>query len=179
MASDTLVPEIRILTQDDAGELFRLRRSALLDSPLAFLAAPEDDPASSEAVVRELLAPRPDSVVFGAHSSQLVGMLGLNRANQRKMAHKASLWGMFVLPAWRGRGVAAQLLEAAIRHARTIDGVVSFFFCVCASAVAARHLYEKMGFETWGGEPDSMRVEGRSESEHRMRLLLNPPTTHR
>ncbi len=50
--------EIRILTPSDAGELFRLRRSSLLDSPLAFLASPEDDLASSEAAVRELLEPR-------------------------------------------------------------------------------------------------------------------------
>ena len=50
--------EIRILNQGEAGELFRLRRSALLDSPLAFLASPEDDLASSEAAVRELLDPR-------------------------------------------------------------------------------------------------------------------------
>ena len=57
--------EIRILNQDDAGELFRLRRNALLDAPLAFLASPEDDLASSEATVRELLKPQRESVVFG------------------------------------------------------------------------------------------------------------------
>lgn len=176
---DELIPQIRTLTQDDAGELFRLRRSALLDSPLAFLASPEDDPASSEAVVRELLAPRPDSVVFGAYLSGLVGMLGLNRAGQKKVAHKANLWGMFVSPAWRGRGVAGQLLEVAIRHARTFEGVTSVHLSVSASAVAARHLYKKMGFETWGVEPDAIRFEGRSESEHRMRRLLNSPTTSR
>jgi hypothetical protein len=67
--------EIRILHPGDAGELFRLRRSALLDSPLAFLASPEDDPASSEEAVRELLDPRRASVVLGAYNPGLVGML--------------------------------------------------------------------------------------------------------
>jgi len=170
--------EIRILNQDDAGELFRLRRSAILDSPLSFLASPEDDPASSEAVVRELLAPRPNAVVFGAYLSGLVGMLGLNRAHERKAAHKVSLWGMFVSPAYRGRGVAAQLLEAAIRHARTFDGVTSIHLEVSESAVAARRAYERVGFETWGVEPDAIRFEGRSASEHHMRLALNFPATH-
>ena len=111
-----MAPEIRILDQGDAGELFRLRRNALLDSPLAFLASPEDDLASSEAAVRELLDPRRKSVVFGAYDPGLVGMLGLNRANQRKAAHKVNLWGMFVLPTYRGQGVAAQLLDAAVRY---------------------------------------------------------------
>jgi len=164
--------EIRILDQGDAGELFRLRRNALLDSPLAFLASPEDDLASSEAAVRELLDPRRKSVVFGAYDPGLVGMLGLNRANQRKAAHKVNLWGMFVLPTYRGQGVAAQLLDAAVRYARALDGVRSVHLSVSESAVAARRLYEKAGFETWGVEPDAIRFEERSASERHMRLLL-------
>jgi len=164
--------EIRLLDQGDAGELFRLRRNALLDSPLAFLASPEDDLASSEAAVRELLDPRRKSVVFGAYDPGLVGMLGLNRANQRKAAHKVNLWGMFVLPTHRGQGVAAQLLDAAVRYARALDGVRSVHLSVSDSAIAARRLYEKAGFETWGVEPDAIRFEERSASERHMRLLL-------
>ena len=62
-----MTPQIRILTEGDAGELFRLRQGALLDSPLAFLASPEDDIASSEAAVRALLKPQRESVVFAAY----------------------------------------------------------------------------------------------------------------
>jgi hypothetical protein len=100
-----MTPEIRILNEDHAGELFCLRYGALLDSPLAFSASPEDDLASSEAAVRELLKPQRESVVFGAYTQGLIGMLGLSRANQRKAAHKIRLWGMFVLPACRQQGV--------------------------------------------------------------------------
>jgi RimJ/RimL family protein N-acetyltransferase len=170
----TTTLEIRILSQDDAGELFRLRRSALLDSPRAFLASPEDDAASSEDAVRGLLAPKPNSVVFGAFTPGpgLIGMLGLHRAQQRKAAHKVNLWGAFVLPEYRGQGAAAQLLAAAVRYARTLDGVTSMHLGVSESAVAARRLYEKFGFEAWGVEPDAIRFEGRSESEQHMRLSL-------
>ena len=163
--------EIRILNQDDAGQLFRLRRSALLDSPLAVLASPEDDAATSEAAVHELLEQR-KSVVFGAYRPELIGMLGLYRANQRKTAHKINLWGMFVLPTCRGQGVAARLLDAAVRYVRTLDGITSVHLSVSESAVAARHLYEKAGFETWGVEPDAIRFEERSDSERHMRLPL-------
>lgn len=167
-----MTPQIRILNEDDAGELFRLRRHALEDSPLAFLASPEDDLASSEAAVRELLKPRRESVVFGAYTQGLVGMLGLSRANQRKAAHKIRLWGMFVLPACRGQGLGMQLLAAAIRYARSLDGVASVHLSVSDSAPAARHLYERAGFETWGVEPDAVRFEASSASERHMRLLL-------
>ena len=168
-----MTPQIRILTEDDAGELFRLRRSALLDSPLAFLASPEDDLASSESAVRELLKPRRDSVVFGAYTQELVGMLGLARANPRKAAHKIKLWGMYVLPTCRGQGVGMLLLDAAIRYARTLDGAASVHLSVSESAPAARRLYERAGFEMWGVEPDAIRFDGASASECHMRLSLS------
>src|SRR5579863_6508620 len=163
---------VRILNQDDAADLFSLRRRALLDSPLAFLASPEDDLASSEAVVRDLLRPQPDSLVFGAFAPQLVGMLGLHRAKQRKAAHKVNLWGMFVLREHRGQGAGAQLLEAALRHARALDGVKSAHLSVSDPAVSARTLYETAGFETWGVEPDAIQYDGKRVSDYHMRLSL-------
>ena len=116
-------PRIRILTAADAPELFALRRGALIDSPFAFLASPSDDLATSEAAVSEMLKRAPTSVVFGAVAPQLVGLLGLHRAHQLKAAHKVNLWGMYVAPAWRKRGLGEKLLEAAISYARTLPGV--------------------------------------------------------
>ncbi|MDB6087172.1 MAG: family N-acetyltransferase [Gammaproteobacteria bacterium] len=123
--------------------------------------------------MRELLKPQRESVVFGAYAKTLVGMLGLYRATQTKAAHKANLWGMFVVAAYRRQGVAARLLDTAIRYARSIEGVESVHLSVGESAVAARHLYEKAGFETWGVEPDAIRVKGQFEREHHMRLALS------
>jgi ribosomal protein S18 acetylase RimI-like enzyme len=165
-------PHVEILNEWHAGELFRLRRCALLDAPLAFLASPEDDVADSEAAVREMLSGGSDSVVFGAHAEGLIGMLGFYRLAQKKAAHKCNLWGLYVAPQWRRQGVAARLLEAAIRHAQTLPGLVSVHLSVSESAGAARSLYEKLGFETWGLEPDALRVESSSAAEHHMRLLL-------
>jgi RimJ/RimL family protein N-acetyltransferase len=165
-------PQIRILTAEDARELFALRRDALLDSPFAFLASPSDDVAASEAAVSEMLKRAPTSVVFAASTPQLVGMLGLNRPHHVKAAHKANLWGMYVAPAWRKHGLGEKLLEAAISYARTLPGVSTVRLSVSGSASAARRLYEKIGFKSWGEEPDAMRIDGRPTSEHHMSLSL-------
>jgi ribosomal protein S18 acetylase RimI-like enzyme len=111
-------------------------------------------------------------VVFGAYTQELVGMLGLSRANQKKAAHKIRLWGMFVLPAFRRQGVGMRLLDTAIRYARSLDGAASVHLSVSESAAAARQLYESAGFETWGVEPDAVRFDGSSASERHMRLSL-------
>jgi ribosomal protein S18 acetylase RimI-like enzyme len=166
-----MTPEIRTIDEADAPDIVRLRRTALVDSPEAFLASPEDDWASSEAAVRELLRRR-DSVVFGAYAPQLVGMLGLYRESLRKAAHKAHLWGMFIQAAHRRQGLAARLLEAAIRYARTLDGITSVHLSVSDSAVGAQGLYESAGFKTWGIEPDAIRVGTQSQRDHHMYLSL-------
>ena len=169
-----MLPQIRILAAADAGELFRLRRAALLDLPFAFLASPEDDLASSQDAAAQLLKQAPGSVVFGAFTERLVGMLGLYRAGPAKAAHKGNIWGMFVLPQWRRQGLAKRLLEAVITHARTIEGIVSVRLSVSESAFAARRLYEGAGFKCWGVEPDAIRLQGRSECDYHLALSIDP-----
>src|SRR5262249_6468169 len=116
----------------------------------------------------------PLSPVFGAFAGpQLVGLLGLYREPRKKGAHKVNLWGTYVTPAWRGKGAAKALLEAAIAYARTLEGVTDVQLGVTESAAAARRLYERLGFKTWGTEPNAIRIDGRTECEYHMRLMLD------
>jgi GNAT superfamily N-acetyltransferase len=118
--------------------------------------------------VRELLRPRPESSVFGAFAPELSGMLGF----RRDTTLKAAPWGMFVLPARRGRGLALQLMRTAIEHARMLEGVASLHLCVSDAAPDAQRLYERVGFMTWGVELDAIRVTARSLNDHHMSLTL-------
>jgi ribosomal protein S18 acetylase RimI-like enzyme len=163
---------IRQLEPADAGALFGLRQTALLDAPLAFLASPEDDLSSSEEAVRALLRRGPESVVFGAVNERLVGMLGLYRATNRKALHKAYCWGMYVLPESRRHGLGAQLLHAALSYVKTLDGVASLRLSVSETATEAKRLYEKTGFKVWGIEPDALRYQGQSMCEYHLALSL-------
>jgi len=95
-------------------------------------------------------------------------MLGLYRASHVKSAHKAFLWGMFVLPASRRRGLGRALLDAAIAHARTRTGIAAVHLSVSSGATAARRLYEQAGFRVWGTERDAIRVGRRSFDEYHM-----------
>jgi GNAT superfamily N-acetyltransferase len=164
--------QIRSLNSVDADALFQLRREALLDSPLAFSASPEDDIASSEEAVRAQLENRTGSLVFGAFEGGLHGMLGINRARHIKSARKAYLWGMYVKPAWRAQGAGAALLSAAITHARGLSGVRTLHLSVSEAAPEALRLYERAGFRVWATEPDSIQVGERLLSEYHMLLKL-------
>ena len=163
---------ISLLQPEDAAALLALRRESLREEPLAFLASPEDDLASSEDAVRAMLARAPQAVVFGARAPELVGFVGLHCGSARKAAHKANLWGLYVTPAWRGRGLGMRLVQAAVAHARTLPGVSAVRLGVSESAPGARRLYERCGFVPWGTEPDAIRHDGRSLAECHMQLQL-------
>jgi RimJ/RimL family protein N-acetyltransferase len=163
---------IRALRDDDVKAYLGLRREALLDSPLAFGASPADDFVSSVEVVRARLRGAPDWVILGAFQPGLVGAIGLFRDHHRKASHKVHLWGMYVGPGHRRQGIAADLLQAAIRHARSLPGVAWIHLSVTSAAPAARRLYERAGFEVWGTEPDALHHDGQSVVDHHMALPI-------
>lgn len=166
---------VRLLGPDDAEDYFALRREMLMDAPLSFTASPEDDVARSVDAVRELLARAPESVTFGAFRPHLVGAVGVARDRHLKASHKAQVFAMYVKPEERGRGVASQLLEAALDHARTLPGIARIQLGVSSSAPGARRLYERFGFRVWGAEPDASRHGGEAIVEFHMALCLETP----
>jgi RimJ/RimL family protein N-acetyltransferase len=163
---------IRLLGDGDAEAYVELRRRALLDAPLAFAASPADDFAASPEAVRAQLRRAPEAVILGAFRDGLIGVVGLFRDRHLKASHKVHLWGMYVAPAHRRQGVAAGLLEAALRHARSLPGVSWVHLSVSAAAPEARRLYERAGFQVWGTEPEALCHDGRTVEEHHMALHL-------
>lgn len=152
---------IRALSEEDAAQFAQVRRESLLSSPLSFGASPATDVA------------RVTDGVFGAfEEEQLVGIVGLFRDRHESSQHKVHLWGMYVQPAFRGRGLGAELVQAALRHARTLPGVSWVLLAVTSAAPAARRIYERAGFEVWGVEPDALRHDDESVDEYHMALRL-------
>ena len=166
--------EIRIRRPGDAEGVFALRQEALRDAPLAFAASPEDDHARTLDAVREMLGRDEDSAVFGAIDGKLVGMLGLLHLPRIKERHKVVLWGTYVRPEARGRGIAERMLRAALDHSRTLEGVTQVLISASDDAPGVQALYERLGFRVWGTEPNALRYGGPGVSTTHMVLTLPP-----
>ena len=136
---------IRELKEADVAAYVELRRRALLDVPSAFSASPEDDFVGSIDAVHEQLSRAPEWTIFGAFAPHLVGIAGVFRDQRVKASHKGHLWGVYVEPAHRGCGLAAQLLDAALQHLRTLPGVTWAQLSVSDSTPDARRAYEVRG----------------------------------
>ena len=107
-------PEIRVLSEADAAEFWAVRLRGLREDPESFGSAYEESVDTPiEEVARRLKGPA-DSFVFGAFAPHLVGTVGCHRKEGMKLRHKATIWGMYVTPEWRGRALGRALLTAAI-----------------------------------------------------------------
>jgi ribosomal protein S18 acetylase RimI-like enzyme len=166
-------PHVRRLGPGDALALVALRRQALDEEPLAFAASVEDDRGLSLDVVRTALADNQGQAIFGYFSgADLSGMVGILRSAAVKRRHTCTVWGMYVAPRARERGAGRALLNAAVEQARRWPGVEQVQLTVSDTAAAARRLYERTGFRSWGREPAALRWRGRSVDDHHLVLDL-------
>ena len=164
---------IRSLEQADAALFQDLRLRGLIEYPPAFASSYEEENGLSLDEIGERLSLQAGRVVLGAfEEAQLVGILGLMREHHSKLAHKAFLWGMYVAPEWRNRGIGRELMGAALRRARMMPGVRQVYLGVNAVNLPALNLYEAMGFEEFGREPGFMLLDGKLYDEIHMVCIL-------
>lgn len=167
---------IRRLGADDIEPFSRLRLRALREEPRSFSSSPQDHETLSPGEVAQRLTPSADALVLGAFddSGALVGIAGVVRERPIKHAHKAFLWGVYVAPEARRRGIAESLVRAAIDAARSsLRGVRTLNTSVFLSAPGARDLYLRCGFVSWGIEPCAAMVDDQCIDEEQLRLELH------
>ena len=160
------------LSIDGIPAMRALRRRALASDRPAFGVTAEDDMALEPEVTRSPEDPSRAAIFVALASGAPIGMVGLLRQAREKIKHRAVVWGMFVEPADRGRGLAPRLLDAGVRHARTWDGVLQVHLSVTSASPAARRVYERAGFVVWGREPRALARGGELVDEHHLVLPL-------
>ena len=164
---------IRPLTAHDIEAFKAIRLLAISDSPSAVWPTADEEAQRTPGEVKARIEQTPVQIVFGAFSGvRLIGVAGLRRESLVQVAHKATLWGVFVHPEFRHAGIARQLFTHLREHALG-TGILQIHLCVNAENARAKKLYQSMGFESFGLEPRAMRVGGRFYDEEHMWLRLD------
>jgi RimJ/RimL family protein N-acetyltransferase len=164
---------IRRLIPTDAAEFHSLRLAGLRDAPIAFGASYDEEQGLSVADIEARLQHHEDRGVFGAFvNGALVGVVALGRERQAKLAHKGMIWGVYVAPAARGTGAGRALMAAVIDFAKSVPALLQLNLVVYVGNAGAIKLYESLGFEIYGREPNAIRVDGVLYDDFHMRLEL-------
>lgn len=150
---------IRQATEEDGDALFNLYLEALRAHPDAFAADHRQTAGDRLIWVRRLqrnLKEETGTICLAAHGETFVGMSGVYRRSLARMRHVATIWGMFVRPAWRGQGIGSRLLQANVKWAQD-NGVRIVRLAVVAGNAAAIRCYVENGFTVYGVEPEALR----------------------
>jgi ribosomal protein S18 acetylase RimI-like enzyme len=151
--------ELRFLTSADAAEWLGLRIAALEGDPEAFSASLEEWRALGLEEVKRRLWPAEDAFVLGAFDGErMVGMAGFYREKGPKTRHKGHVWGVYVAPEVRGRGIGRRMMQTLLQSATGLEGVEQILVSVATSQTAAVNLYRSIGFEPFGREPRALKI---------------------
>jgi ribosomal protein S18 acetylase RimI-like enzyme len=166
-----------MLTPTDADVFLRARVTQLESEPHAFGESADEARAQTAAAVAErLAAPREETFLLGAFADgALVGTAGYFRQREAKTRHKGRVWGVFVAPAFRARGLGRLLMRTLIAEAATIDGLEQLDLQVAVTQSAARRLYESLGFSVYGREPHALKIGDLYVDEDLLVLRLPTP----
>jgi RimJ/RimL family protein N-acetyltransferase len=150
---------IRALGATDVEAYRELRLTALATSSEAFGSSYDEEARLSMHSFRTHVVSDGPNVIFGALAgSQLVGMAGFV-ANQRlKRRHKGTLWGVFLMPEWRGCGLGDRLVGRVIEHATA--HVLILQAAVTMTNQRARQVYARLGFVPYGVERQALLIDG-------------------
>ncbi|PEL13271.1 GNAT family N-acetyltransferase [Bacillus sp. AFS017336] len=165
--------EIRKLTLEDLPEFIRLRKEGLILSPEAFGESISEYELKTMEQHTNNFPKTFDNFIVGAFDEkELVGVAGFYQKRSEKMKHKGTVWGMYVNPNYRGKGVGKKVLSQAIQHATQIEDILQIELAVISANVSAKKLYESVGFESFGTEKRALFVNGEFYDEDHMVKII-------
>ncbi|SAL42186.1 N-acetyltransferase GCN5 [Caballeronia peredens] len=168
---NTAAFSLRRLTSEDADCFRDVRLEGLQRYPASFGASYDDE---CDRPLEWFRARILEHAIFGGFTrdGMLSGVAGLLVPPGAKMKHKGILWGMYVRPSARGRGLAAALLDCVLDHARGVVDEIKLE--VAPDNAAAIRLYGAAGFVEFAREPRALKIGGTYHDSVSMTLRFEP-----
>lgn len=155
--------ELLVLDDDDLGlaRFKKLRGEALAKAPEAFGASLDDFLNESDQFLRGQIKKESNRFVLAIldeNGSDICAMGGFFRRKGRKLEHKGVIWGVYVTPTKRGKGLAAKLMQGLISKVKSDVDVEAIQLTVSEGNEPAIRLYERLGFKAYGREERALRI---------------------
>lgn len=158
---------VAVLGEDDWAAYRDVRLSALDESPNSFTANYADEAGQDENFWRERM--RRSLRFLASEGSVSLGVVSLGRAADESSI--GEIFGLYVSPAARSRGVSWRLVEAAAQHARR-DGLLQLHYWVGTENARAIAFAANFGFRS-AAERRPTRVHNEEYGDTEIAMVLS------
>ncbi|MDZ7592247.1 MAG: GNAT family N-acetyltransferase [Rubrivivax sp.] len=167
---------VRALAEQHVPEYRELMLEAYEHAADAFTSTVEERRAEPMSWwVKRIASPSGLSQAYGAWDNEaLVGSVAVEFSAKPKTRHSALVLGMYVRPAYRGRGVGMALLQAAAEAAAERPGIRVLTLSLTEGNEPAMRLYLAAGFAVWGVEPLAISTGAGYKGKVHMSRRLHP-----
>ena len=137
----------------------RLRLRALKEEPTAYTSSWGEEIIKSNEYWRQRIHSPLVRMFCAVEGNHVLGMTGCQFFEKEKRRHKATLIAVYLEPEYRGSGLGRTLSKTTIQVAFEDPQISSIKLTVTAGNKAAIGLYERLGFERWGEEPEALKID--------------------
>ena len=132
----------------------KLRLEALKNEPSSFGSSYEDSLKLPDNTWREQLQKSQDEdsnvMFFAKDDNHPIGMIGAFWKNKEKTKHIGNIFGVYVDPKYRSKGIGKLLMEAILNKLNNMPQIEKIKLSVVTQQTSALKLYEKYGFKSIG-----------------------------
>ncbi|MGM7703365.1 GNAT family N-acetyltransferase [Pseudalkalibacillus sp. Hm43] len=164
--------EFRKLGSEDAADYYQLRLEGLKNYPEAFASSYEEEVNRSVGDVKKNIEMSDKFTVGAYYGKELVGIGTFFQHTKKKMKHKGEIVGVYVSQHVQRNGIGFKLLENLVEEASKIEDLEQIMLTVMTENRSAIRSYEKIGFESYGVEERSLKIEGHYYDEMLMKFHL-------
>lgn len=164
---------IRQLTAEDWRVFSQVRLRALKSDPLVFGSNYEKESQFTEADWRSRLEQSDDSAVFMLFANKTpIGITGVSVFRDDPTGKTALLWGSWLAPDFRGKGLSELMYKARLDWAKQHQTVKRIIVSHRASNLASKYANQKHGF-IFTRTHEKVWADGATEDEVCYELYLD------
>jgi len=166
--------KIKPLTSKNAQAYQKCRLDALRLEPEAFAADYKIRKEKPLSHFEQRVNYKANYFIMGAFvEDELIGTVGFYAETAPKLQHRGNIWGVFVYPDHRKKGIAKAMFQATLKAVEQLSEIKQLHLGVAEYKTPALRLYKSFGFKTYATEPRTLFVNGQYINEQMMILILD------